>query len=213
VRLFRILFGPPDVVKLKTKSNIGGLIKALSYEKDMNVRVAAATALGEIGDEKAVDPLIASLRDPSDQMRSTAAVALTAIGTPAVKRLITLLRSAQPLPVRLASYSALEHIQGGLVPETDDQKLVEDVAEQIRFLYSRTKKVTEWQDAFPTMPTRDIVAQHYYPRNEESIKVEREVFAPDINGIHNLITSIPQSLRERIRARSGQVKYEDDLWL
>ena len=63
------LFGPPNIEKLKAKSNVKALIKALNYKKTStdykhySVRQDAATALGELGDRRAVEPLILSLRD------------------------------------------------------------------------------------------------------------------------------------------------------
>lgn len=56
-------FGPPNVEKMKAKKDVSGLIKALSYTKDASVREAAAHALGEIGDPRAVEPLIVVLND------------------------------------------------------------------------------------------------------------------------------------------------------
>lgn len=44
------------VEKMKAKRDVEGLIKALKDE-DWNVREAAASALGEIGDKRAVKPL------------------------------------------------------------------------------------------------------------------------------------------------------------
>jgi len=57
--LFR-LFGPPNVEKLKAKSDIQGLIGALSYEKDTSVQIAAAEALGQFGRTQALEPLTAT---------------------------------------------------------------------------------------------------------------------------------------------------------
>jgi HEAT repeat protein len=51
----------PNVKKLKHKRDIMGLIKTLSYEKDWEVRRAAAEALGELNDSLAVEPLIKAL--------------------------------------------------------------------------------------------------------------------------------------------------------
>jgi HEAT repeat protein len=75
------LFGPPDIEKEKRKRNVNGLIKALGYQKDMSIRLEAARALGELGDARAVDPLIQIL-DPDMQkfMREAAAKALGEIG-------------------------------------------------------------------------------------------------------------------------------------
>lgn len=83
------LFGPPNVEKLKAKKDISGLIKALNFTKDDNIRQAAAQALGEIGDRRAVEPLITVLNDTDWEkrvenlpVRCAAATALGQIGDP-----------------------------------------------------------------------------------------------------------------------------------
>jgi len=89
------LFGPPNVEKLKAKGNVKGLIKALRYEKGWkakHVQQDAAEALGEIGDARAVEPLIATLNHWGDDVRQAAAGALVEIGTPAVESLIAALK-------------------------------------------------------------------------------------------------------------------------
>lgn len=58
-----VFFGRPDVVKMKAKHDVNGLIKALSYDKDISIRIKAAESLGEIGDSRAVDPLIIMIKD------------------------------------------------------------------------------------------------------------------------------------------------------
>ncbi len=57
------IFGAPDVEKMKAKRNVKGLIRALGYRKDYYVCRSAVKALGEIGDWRATDPLIATLED------------------------------------------------------------------------------------------------------------------------------------------------------
>lgn len=89
------LFGPPDVEKLKAKGNAKGLIKALGYHKDNQVREKAIKALGEIGAVQSVEPLIAVLRnkgeDPS--IRTAAAEALVRVGgSQSVEPLIAVFR-------------------------------------------------------------------------------------------------------------------------
>ena len=74
------LFGPPNVEKMKTKKNIGGLIKALGYS-NKNIRDAAAKALFEIG-EPTVEPLIKSLLDIDGNTRRGAAKVLGEIRDP-----------------------------------------------------------------------------------------------------------------------------------
>ena len=104
------LFGPPNVDKFKAKEDAPGLLKALEYQKHWRVRRDAAEALGQIGDARAVGPLIAALRDDISSVRQAAAEALGQIGdTSAVEPLIAALRAAS-LGVRRAAADALGQI-------------------------------------------------------------------------------------------------------
>jgi HEAT repeat protein len=89
------LFGPPDVAQLKAKRDIQGLIKALGYTADVSVRRAAAAALGELGDARAVAPLSLALRNPDWEHdwhdMAAAADALVRLGEPSVGPLIAAL--------------------------------------------------------------------------------------------------------------------------
>lgn len=58
------LFGPPNIGKLSAKKNVAGLIKALAWQPQEDIRAGAARALGQIGDPQAVMPLTVTLRDP-----------------------------------------------------------------------------------------------------------------------------------------------------
>jgi HEAT repeat protein len=53
----------PNVEKMAGKRNVNGLMDALTYKKDWQVREAAAVALGEIGDPGAVGALVDALSD------------------------------------------------------------------------------------------------------------------------------------------------------
>jgi HEAT repeat protein len=93
------LFGPPDIAKLKAKRDVEGLVKALGYRKDQGgVRKDAIVALGEIGDPRAVEPLIAALDD--EQTGRAAMKALGQIGDPrAVEPLIVILTNEHQRPL------------------------------------------------------------------------------------------------------------------
>ena len=84
-------FRQPNVQSLKTQGDVEGLIEALSYEKDENVRLAAAWALGEMGDQRAIEPLINALQD-QQRVKEAAAKSLGEIGdAQAVQALTTIL--------------------------------------------------------------------------------------------------------------------------
>jgi HEAT repeat protein len=64
----------------------------LLKDPDWVVRREAAITLGEMGDERCVEPLCNALRDGDWQVREVAIDALGQIGSPAVEKLIKLLR-------------------------------------------------------------------------------------------------------------------------
>ncbi|MGA7075782.1 MAG: HEAT repeat domain-containing protein [Halobacteriota archaeon] len=73
-------FGTQDVQEMKEKRDVDGLIKALGYKKDSGVRRDAAEALGEVGDSRAVEPLVWALNDEDSLVRRDAAGTLKKIG-------------------------------------------------------------------------------------------------------------------------------------
>jgi HEAT repeat protein len=82
-------YPPPDIDEMRAKREVKGLIRALRYQKNVDIQANAAEALGEIGDTIAVEPLIAALKDNYWGVRKYAAKALGKIGdTHAVEPLI-----------------------------------------------------------------------------------------------------------------------------
>jgi HEAT repeat protein len=69
-------FGTQNVQKMSERLDIEGLIKALGYEKDCDVRRKAANALGKIGDSRAVGPLTKALDDTCVDVGTSAKEAL-----------------------------------------------------------------------------------------------------------------------------------------
>lgn len=68
--------GKPNVKQMEKKNDVKGLIEALGYEKDVQVRREAAYTLGKIGNTSAVEHLIKALSDPDNYVRRQAADAL-----------------------------------------------------------------------------------------------------------------------------------------
>jgi HEAT repeat protein len=71
----------PNVQELKSQEDVDGLIEALNFPDDPNIRLDAASALGQIGDSRAVKPLIAALDDQQGVIEM-AALALGEMGDP-----------------------------------------------------------------------------------------------------------------------------------
>jgi hypothetical protein len=71
---------PPNVEKMKASRDIDGLIKALSHQKADYVRIEAAAALVQIGDARAVMPLLAMLKDSNPRAHLQALVVLGFVG-------------------------------------------------------------------------------------------------------------------------------------
>src|SRR5438105_2278218 len=65
----------------------------LLKDPDWAVRREAAITLGEMGDERCVEPLVRALQDGDWQVREVASEALGMVGSPAVDPLIKLCRS------------------------------------------------------------------------------------------------------------------------
>jgi len=80
-----------DVMKMKEQKDVDGLLGSLQ-DHDIAVRAEAASSLGQLGNLKAVVPLISTLQNDSDPyVRSLAAKALGELGDP---RAMEPLRSA-----------------------------------------------------------------------------------------------------------------------
>jgi len=84
----------PDVDKLERKGDVEGLIRALDH-KDKDIRVRAAQALGRVGDDRAVDPLIQAMK-VVDLDYGVAHDALMGIGEKGVEALSLVLRDGDP---------------------------------------------------------------------------------------------------------------------
>ena len=82
------------VVEEKVKDEVEIQIDLLK-DKDWFRRKDAAITLGEMGDERAIKPLITALRDAEWNVREAAQDALAQIGPPAVEPLIKALREYQ----------------------------------------------------------------------------------------------------------------------
>lgn len=86
----------PNVEKLEARRDVEGLMKALRYDKNWSVREEATSALGDIADARAIEPLIKALEDEDRDVREEAAEALIKIGDErAVDPLIQYLEGAE----------------------------------------------------------------------------------------------------------------------
>ena len=122
----------PDVKKLTERGDIAGLARLLEH-KEPQVQYEAAEALGNLGDEKAVGPLITALkRDEFSGVRWKAAEALSKLGNPAVGPLIAALQYPDD-DVRWKAAIALGEIGN---PDAIDP-LIALLADDDRFVRSR----------------------------------------------------------------------------
>ncbi len=130
------IFGPPDVNKLAEKGDLPGLIKALSYRKDLQIRIDACKALSKIRDARIVEPLISALQDEEPGVYLTAARGLGELGNVcAVDPLSAVLKKGDP-DFRITVVEALIKIGNSRTVEAlsfalrDDDKSVRTAAMQ-----------------------------------------------------------------------------------
>ena len=70
----------PDIMKLKLRRDVKGLIKALRYQDDSDIRMYAANALKDLGDPRAIPQLSIALQDRQIEVRKAAVEALCTTG-------------------------------------------------------------------------------------------------------------------------------------
>jgi HEAT repeat protein len=87
-----LFFGKPDTDKMRSKKDVKGLLKALAYKKDKHVRYAAATALGEISDPAAFQPLVKAFQVEKGFPQRGIIEALATYGKPAADVLMAALK-------------------------------------------------------------------------------------------------------------------------
>jgi hypothetical protein len=85
--IFDFLWGShePNIVEMERLKYVDGLVVALKHRQTL-IREKAAKALGRIGDERAIDPLIECLNDQSEAVRISAAEALKEYDNPPFDR-------------------------------------------------------------------------------------------------------------------------------
>jgi HEAT repeat protein len=116
--------GKPNVEKLKARYDVEGLIKALNYKKDKNVRSEAAQALGDIFDGRVVGALGEALKDEDVGVRMDVVHALGRIRDPgSMDVLIVALKDADPGIRSLAQKMLISHVHS-LKVEPDIEGLV-----------------------------------------------------------------------------------------
>jgi len=111
----------PNIKKMRAQNDIEGLIKSLKHSS-VRVRYDAVTALGELKNARAIEPLIEALRD--DTGAGWQAVnALSNIGYAAVEPLIRALQDKDKGIVRLAARA---------LGELKDDRATEPLVEVLR---------------------------------------------------------------------------------
>lgn len=95
-----------DVANWKAKGNVPKLIKALQDPK-MEVRLAAAEALGELKAPEAVDALAALFNDAEEEVLVAAVQALASIGTESITTPMIAALKLDPTPARLTAAETL----------------------------------------------------------------------------------------------------------
>ncbi|MBX7221330.1 MAG: HEAT repeat domain-containing protein [Blastocatellia bacterium] len=120
------------------------LVKALT-DRQNNVRMAAAYALGKIRDPLAVDRLISSLKHPEREVKRAAAEALGEIGDPRAVR--PLLKLTGDLELATRAVSALRQVlenSPGQIESTDLRAII--ALNNVNQVHQESDKKGDWAD-------------------------------------------------------------------
>ncbi|MEA4957688.1 hypothetical protein SDC9_24006 [bioreactor metagenome] len=80
-------------LEFRSEESLDPLIEVLSTKGiNKNIKMSSAKLLGIIGDEKAIDPLIATLRDNNKLVRREASTSLSRMGDKALDPLLSILK-------------------------------------------------------------------------------------------------------------------------
>jgi len=100
----------PNIEKMVERQDVTSLVKVLQKNKENKFRIKAVEALGKLGDSRAVDALILTLKDSDRDVRRAAFVALRNLGDlRAMDPLIQALKDSDDY-VRFAATHALGNL-------------------------------------------------------------------------------------------------------
>ncbi len=118
------IFGSPNIENLEKRGDFKGLIEALNYQEDPDVRGAAVLALGRIGGQNTFEPICSALQDDNKSVRARAAEALGTLGEyHAVGPLIGALEGSDQYPKSFQN--ALIEIFSSIEDETIQAEMIE----------------------------------------------------------------------------------------
>jgi HEAT repeat protein len=95
---------------IKDLAALDPLISALRQDEHFGVRLEAAWALGQLGDGRAVYPLVEALKDQDANVRRSAVEALARLHDPMAREPLERLLMDEDLGVRLAAREALSYL-------------------------------------------------------------------------------------------------------
>jgi len=122
-----------DVRAMRRSRDVDGLVEALSYRKNSEVRAYAVMALHDVGGEKAIRALVRTLReDENSYVRDIAASALEIGGPRAVEPLIKALQEDEDYSVRSTAAMTLGEIGDPRAVEPLIKALQEDEDWEVR---------------------------------------------------------------------------------
>ena len=184
---------PPDVEALQASRDVDGLIAALGYQKDKNIRLKAAQALGHVGDDRAVAPLLAAHFDVSWSVHEAAGAALAQIGAAAVEPLLNALEDNNR-EVRVNAARALAEIgdDRAVAPLTalladDHERVRQEAAEALKTLEAkRTGQLRLFLVDFENPATETWAGYNFYDA------VRRAGYEPSLDGILRIIAHVEE---------------------
>ena len=178
------LFGPPRIEKLKAKRNIAGLRKTLSSRYSWEMRLDAALALAELGDDQGTQEFAKHLSGLELGMKDSmdAAQALEAAGERAVSLLAAILSNPDNVTTSHSGAASILALIGG----DRSQDALMDVFEQRRANENTDFRMENASKALQKIGSERIVDRllnHVNGRREDLEEQSRKIQAIFILGV------------------------------
>ena len=204
----------PSLEEIRACKDIHLLLDILKNASFYGKRSAAAAALGSLGDEQAIGPLIQALDDKDKDVRKAAVEALAVIGAVSVAPLVEVLdRKESSVSARTAAVEALRKIDDARCAEYIIRALEDDQA-QVRWHAAFALGEMECQEAVDPL-IRALADEHHWVRFNVVFALQRVGDPKAVDALVQILSDESSDVRgaaERALAELKKQKQSKRKW-